>query len=352
MLNDDLLETKGIVCPSCKGKLLVLQNEEGSLVQCNNCTAQYPVAGASPLLLPDNLSSNKKNIQKFWKHLYHAAYEGHDAIKDRSKFILELDSLKKLFQTREHLAVNEMPIESLKGKKVLEIGPGAGAHSSLFSYYGADMTSMDITLDRVVSTQSKLDILDSNAPGVAVQGDAEQLPFEDNHFDIVYSNGVLHHTPDTEKAINEVYRILKPGGQAVIMLYAKHSYLYWINIFLLRGILLGNYFRGGNWLGRVTEWMSTKEQKIYNPETKVYTVKQIERIFNKYDNVEVRKGSFVFNHFPFVGKIISRILGIYKGYNSAGKLVYDHEWRNETALELLLGRYVGFNLNISAKKNK
>lgn len=64
--------------------------------------------------------------------------------------------------------------------------------------------------------------------------------FPDNHFDLVYSHGVLHHTTNMQKAFNEVYRIIKPGGQFILMLYAKSSFNYWIRIqfyFRLRLIL-------------------------------------------------------------------------------------------------------------------
>ena len=351
----DFLESRGLRCPCCKNNnIKYYKNDKAEYLHCGSCKSDYPVINESPLMLAEDISSSKikGDIQEFWKGLYHAAYKGDGESIGRHEFEKQLEQLEKLFKTRKHLAVTEMPVKSLSGLKILEIGPGAGAHSSLFCKLGAEVTSLDITKERVYATQRKFKILESCDRCVALQGDAENLPFVSNHFDIVYSNGVLHHTPNTQKAIDEVFRILKKDGKAIIMLYARHSYLYWVNIFLLRGILLGNIFRKGNWLGRVTEWMSDDKQKIYNPETKVYSEKEILKLFLEFSDVKVRKSSFHFIHLPFIGKWISILLSSYTGVNKAGTLVYDQPWRNETKLELLLGRFIGFNLNISAAKRK
>ena len=54
-------------------------------------------------------------------------------------------------------------------------------------------------------------------------GNAEILSFEDESFDFVYSWGVLHHSPNTRKCFDEIYRVLRPGGKAKIMIYHKYS---------------------------------------------------------------------------------------------------------------------------------
>jgi len=255
-----------------------------------------------------------------------------------------------MFQHRDHLAANEMMGEDIYGKRVIEIGSGSGAHSALFSSKGAYVVSMDLSVERVLATAQKLDLVENNHECFCLQGDAEQIPFLDNSFDIVYSNGVLHLTPDTSKAIREAHRVLKPSGKAVIMLYGKHSFLYWLNIFLVKGILLGNIFRSRNWLGRVTEWIAESPQKIHNPETKVYSHKEITELFSIFTSVSVRKNSFVVQQIPVIGKVLSRALGLVTGYNKGGILVYGIPWRNETRWELALGRFMGFGLNICATK--
>lgn len=68
--------------------------------------------------------------------------------------------------------------------------------------------------------------------------DAENLPYDNGFFDIVYSWGVLHHSPDTPKAIAEVFRVLKPGGVAKIMIYHKYSligFMLWLRYALMCG---------------------------------------------------------------------------------------------------------------------
>jgi ubiquinone/menaquinone biosynthesis C-methylase UbiE len=116
-----------------------------------------------------------------------------------------------------------------RNKDVLEIGVGMGADhlewakSGPRSLIGIDLTDRAVELTR---TRFALHGLHSKVQ----VADAEALPFADNSFDLVYSNGVLHHTPDTARAIREVYRVLRPGGHARIMIYHKHSitgYMLW-----------------------------------------------------------------------------------------------------------------------------
>ena len=147
-----------------------------------------------------------------------------------------------------------MSYKKLNGKKVLEVG-GTGAHSLLFSFNKAEMYATDISENRVESAKY-WNVRKINTTFRLC--DVENLPYQNNYFDIVYSNGVLHHTYDIKKAISEVYRVLKPGGEAIIMLYAKNSFLYFINIYLIKGIILGYKKKFKKiWIGASTEWMSS-----------------------------------------------------------------------------------------------
>jgi SAM-dependent methyltransferase len=97
-----------------------------------------------------------------------------------------------------------------QGKKVLEIGVGLGAEHQRFAEAGAELYGIDLTERAVEHTRQRLSLFGLSSH--LMVGDAENLNFQDETFDIVYSWGVLHHSPNTPKAINEVYRVLKRGG--------------------------------------------------------------------------------------------------------------------------------------------
>jgi ubiquinone/menaquinone biosynthesis C-methylase UbiE len=296
-------------------------------------------------------NADKKAIQAFWHELYQNAYAEDNATLSRDELIRLLSDLDALFRQRRHLAVTEMPVTRLKNADVLEIGSGNGAHSALFAFqYGARMTSVDITPSRVLATSKKLDLLSPGGDHLCLRADAETLPFSGDAFEIVYSNGVLHHTPDTAKAIGEVYRVLKPGGVAVIMLYAKHSFQYWINLVIGHGILRGKLFQRGDWIGRSTEWMAKKPQRIFNPITRVYSVQEIRKLFSNFTNVQVRKNSFQWRLIPGMEPLLEHTLLRGATKFEGGRLVYGFPFRGESAAELWLGRHIGFGLNIIAQK--
>ncbi len=124
--------------------------------------------------------------------------------------------------------------EETHGLRVLEIGVGLGADHQRFAEAGADLCGIDLTPRAIEHTRRRLALFGLKYR-LAV-GDAEALPFPNEQFDLVYSWGVLHHTPDTPRAIAEVWRVLKPGGCARIMLYHKWSLvglMLWVRYALL-----------------------------------------------------------------------------------------------------------------------
>ena len=115
-------------------------------------------------------------------------------------------------------------------KEFLEVGCGMGTDTLVFAKEGFNVTGIDLTPDHIVLAKRLFRLY--NTTGVFNEGNAESLPFSDNSFGCVYSYGVLHHTPNTEKAIREIYRVLVPHGRAVIMLYNRWSlnnFMHWIS---------------------------------------------------------------------------------------------------------------------------
>ena len=293
----------------------------------------------------------KRDVQTFWGSLYDSLYDDIDPGLTRESLRQGLDDLEDMFRIRGHMLVVEMPLAELKGKRVLEIGPGAGAHSALIARYGAAVTAIDITFQRARATQAKFDLMGDDCLGCgAAQADAESLPFADDTFDIAYSNGVLHHTPDTERAIGEVRRVLRPGGRAVIMLYCKASWHYWINMLLCVGILRGRAFGDPHWLGRATEWGGKNPQTVENPITRCYTAGGIKRLFRRFENLNLRKAEFYFYLIPKLGRLYRRWQIKHYGTHRGGYLAYGEPWPIQSPVERRLGRLIGWSWFITATK--
>jgi hypothetical protein len=121
-------------------------------------------------------------------------------------------------------------------------------------------------------------------------------------------------------------------------------------LFPIRGLLQGGILRDRRWLGKATEWTADRKQRVLNPWTEVFSARDVRSLFQDFKTVAVRKNSFQFDQIPVVGRWISRLLGLWTGWNRAGLILYGKSWRNETRLELWVGQYIGFGLNISAVK--
>lgn len=117
--------------------------------------------------------------------------------------------------------------EALPGKRVLEIGLGYGTLGKFIAEQGGDYHGLDIAGGPVTMMQRRLERLGfADAEERVLVGSALDIPHRDGSFDYVYSIGCLHHTGDVPRAIEEVHRVLRPGGRAVLMLYNAWSVLH------------------------------------------------------------------------------------------------------------------------------
>jgi SAM-dependent methyltransferase len=134
------------------------------------------------------------------------------------------DQFNNQLRSRYELEPYIIPFASFaeaKGKKVLEIGVGLGADHQMFAQNGAILHGCDLTERAIQHTRQRLELFKLRSE--LREADAENLPYTNNEFDLVYSWGVIHHSPDTQKAANEIHRVLKAGGKAKVMIYNKRS---------------------------------------------------------------------------------------------------------------------------------
>lgn len=166
--------------------------------------------------------------------------------------------------------------EAARGRDVLEVGVGLGADHARFAAGGARLWGVDLTDRAVEHTRRRLEKF--GLTSTLAVADAENLPFADASFDVVYSWGVLHHSPDTPRCVAEVHRVLRPGGVARVMIYHTYSmvgYMLWIRYALLRG-------------RPFTRLATIYSRHLESPGTKAYTMKEARVLFGRFREVTIR----------------------------------------------------------------
>ena len=179
----------------------------------------------------NSFNSSKENVKEFWNK----ASCGEDLYLKGTDI---RDAFNKQSFTRYSLEPYIIPFlkfPETNNKNILEIGVGLGADHQQLAMSGLNMYGIDLTERAINYTKERLKLF--SLKSVLIVSDAENLPFENEKFDYIYSWGVIHHSPNTPKAVNEIYRVLKKGGEARIMIYHKYSfvgYMLWFRYALLR----------------------------------------------------------------------------------------------------------------------
>jgi ubiquinone/menaquinone biosynthesis C-methylase UbiE len=176
-----------------------------------------------------------------------------------------------------------MGFNQFKGARLLEIGCGMGTDLLQFARGGARVTGADLTPRSVEISKKRFRLYDTPASFIITDG--ERLPFADESFDVVYSNGVLHHTPGTDVAIREAHRVLRPGGTAKVMLYHRNSLAYWGELFFRRGLLGGELLRGRSMNEVMSKWVEISSAGA-RPLVKVYSRRQARDLFKMFSEVK------------------------------------------------------------------
>lgn len=208
------------------------------------------------------MEPEKQAVAQFWER--EACGERYGADQDAIRYKLEPEILRAA------------DFASGRGRRVLEIGVGMGADFVRWARAGADVVGVDLTERAVSLTQERLAA--EGLHGEVRVADAEALPFEDASFDVVWSWGVLHHTPDADHALVEAARVLRPGGRYAVMVYHRRSWLAlaaWARFCLLRG--------------RPFQGLSAAVAQVESPGTKAYTTREIRTLLAPHlDRLVVR----------------------------------------------------------------
>lgn len=202
---------------------------------------------------------------------------------------------------------------SFSGKNVLDVGCGNGYILSKYATNGANTFGIDITEIGVELSKKRFQL--ESLQGDFRVADAQNLPYEDNFFDCVCSMGVLHHVPDTKKGIEEIYRVLKPGGRLIVMFYHKNSAKYQLSYRIL------SLFSGKSMDQLVNEFDGKG-----NPKGSVFTKKTLSELLHDFDNIELEVGyvsnnDIVVRGGKFLPKNMFKILEPILGWNLYAKAI-------------------------------
>jgi SAM-dependent methyltransferase len=238
-------------------------------------------------------SDDKAEIQKQWNRDPCAAVTADDS---------EVESAAWYESVRRHRygvyapwMPEVMKFEDWKGRDVLEIGVGLGSDHLSFALGGSKMYALDLSTEHLRHTRKHLAAHGLLTEGVP--GDAEANPFPDASFDLVYSFGVLHHTPDTARAVREILRVLRPGGTALIGLYHRDSWFFWLWTVLFRGVLLCGIPRKG-WRRLLSEIEYRSADNPAVPLVKVYSRAAAAALFSGFEDVRTSVHHVEAGHFP------------------------------------------------------
>ena len=186
------------------------------------------------------------------------------------------------------------------GKRVLEVGCGTGTDLLQFARGGASVTGVDLTPRSIEIARRRFEVY--GCAGSFAIGDAESLGFPDESFDAVYSFGVLHHTPDTKRAIDEARRVLRRGGQAIVMIYHRASLYYWGGLMLKRGIFNGELFgrTPAEIMSRYVEYTETEGR----PLVKAYTRREARHLFGGFSDCKISVNQLTRKELGLAGRIL------------------------------------------------
>ena len=268
----------------------------------------------------------KQRVRAFWQ-TRPCGTKFSDAEMGTREFFASLEAHRYGKEWHIPIAAN---FAATRGLKVLEIGCGVGTDGAQFAKAGADYTGIDLTEAAIELARKRFALSDLN--GEFRVSDAENLDFDDESFDLVYSHGVLHHTPDIRAAVREIHRVLKPRGRAIVMLYHRGSYNYRIGIRVLRragaGLLKSESgikivhsltgepvdslrehaasLRNANGNVSAAELLNQSTDGAGNPLARVYSRGEARKLFKDFRRVELRTYFLNKRFIPLIGNLLPR----------------------------------------------
>jgi len=225
-----------------------------------------------------------------------------------STFFDEYDKIRKRNEP-DDIIQEWLEPDRWKGLHVLDIGCGNGYVHAKFATAGAKTVGLDLTQKALSLTGKRFKLQHLEAS--LVQGNSARLPFPPDSFDMVYSLGVLHHSPNTEQSFSEIRRVLRPGGKAVVMVYNKDSVFYRLRIPVMK--FFNPQFRGWS-----IQEICNHLDGPGNPLGKFYKRSDVKKMMQGFKQLRFQPFFFSYLHFPgklnIFPKFLCHLIGRYFGW--------------------------------------
>lgn len=191
--------------------------------------------------------------------------------------------------------------DDLTDRRVLEVGLGFGTLGQIIVERGAEYHGVDIAAEPVSLMKRRFGLAGVGDPDRVVNASALALPYDDGYFDQVISIGCLHHTGDLPRAVNEVHRVLRPGGKAVVMLYYRHSVRQLVQP--LRALASKDWRR--SFAERVSGLYDQDREGGSAPHTEYLSRRAARELFSRFSAVQIEARNFP--EYMVRGRTIKRV---------------------------------------------
>jgi len=158
-------------------------------------------------------------VREYWERHIHDLEITQHPVGSRGFF----DDLDQYHFEKLHHLPQLVDFNGWRGRSVLEVGCGAGVDLARFAKGGALVCGVDLTESAIALARANFS--QQGLAGRFEVADAERLPFANDTFDLVFAHGVVQYTAHPQTLVNECYRVLKPGGQAIFQVYNRISWL-------------------------------------------------------------------------------------------------------------------------------
>jgi SAM-dependent methyltransferase len=292
-------------CVEC-GETALEHGEDSFL--CRNCGAEFRLVDGVASFFRKNASvvQDDRDRMEFWNQGWQVGNAPFQAVRRAAPEALR-ESFRATLEAERYPAVTWLSPETAGGRVLLNVGCGGGYEGLLFAGYGARYIGVDFAINAVRSTLGLIEA--AGYTGACYQCEAERLPLRESTVDIVYTNGVLHHTPNTLDTLRELHRVLRPGGRAIIGLYATRSVaFFW---YRLRAVLAGNFTRDAirGWVDRNTEgeWRTPGRENRY---TRSFTPAEFRALLDAagFETLRIEQSQLQLGNVPVLGRFVSRLL--------------------------------------------